>query len=139
MLNIEKYEKEILDIGLSNFAYTKDNEIKRCVDIYCCDCIFRVNNTCSRHKTAEWLASEYKEPILSDVEKTIINETIKNFKMFTDKRLLTISKLVSSVNEVYLQFKYDGEYYNTLSFNKDFRFQGMEINEKYTLKDLGLC
>lgn len=40
MLNVEKFKKEIIDIGLNGFACTKDNKIKRCADIYS-DSIFK--------------------------------------------------------------------------------------------------
>ena len=150
MLNIEKYEKEIIDIGLNDFGYTKDTGVKRCDDIYCCDCIFCDNRGCSSRKIIEWLASEYKPSILNEEEKKILNEEEKKIlndlievnKKLTSSKFLYVTKLPTNSNSskcyLYLTF----ECWNicdTLAFYSDTIFSRMEINKQYSLEDLGLC
>ncbi len=63
MLNAEKYKDDILkyynNIGV--FAVDSDNEIAKCDDMVCRECLFS-GDTC-REKMLEWLLSEYKEPV----------------------------------------------------------------------------
>ena len=142
MLNIEKYEKEIIDIGLNSFGCTKDNEIKRCADIHCCDCVFCDNRRCSSRKTIEWLASEYKEPILNEKEKEILNKLIEANRVIVNINLVYVKKvnILHDDNKCYLCFSFENsnESY-TVTFNKDCIFTGMEVNKEYSLEDLGLC
>lgn len=142
MLNIEKYEKEIIDIGLSNFGYTKDNKIKRCADICCSDCIFWDNRMCSSRKTVEWLASEYKDPILNEEEKKILNGLIEVNKELGNSKFLYVAKLSANDNysKCYLYFAFEnGNICDTVTFYSDTIFSRMEINKQYSLEDLGLC
>ena len=142
MLNVEKFKKEISDIGLNSFGCTKDIEIKRCGDIHCSDCIFCDNRKCSSRKTIEWLASEYKEPILNEEEKKILNDLIEVNKKLINSKFLYVTKLNTTNNYskcyLYLTFeKYT--MCSTVTFYSDTIFSKMEFNKDYSLEDLGLC
>ena len=142
MLNIEKFKKEISDIGLNTFGYTKDTGVKRCDDIHCCDCIFCVNRRCSTYKIVEWLASEYKEPILNEKEKDILNKLIEVNRAIVNVNLVYVKKvnILYDDNKCYLCFSFENrnESY-TVTFNKDCIFKGMEVDKEYSLEELGLC
>ena len=43
-----------------------------------------------------------------------------------------------TTNDYYLNFHYEYEGVGTLNFNADGLFKGMELDKRYTLKDLGL-
>lgn len=142
MLNIEKYEKEIIDIGLNSFGCTKDIEIKRCGDIHCCDCIFCDNRRCSSRKIIEWLASEYKDFILNEEEKKILNDLIEVNKKLTISKLLYVTKFITNYNDskCYLCLAFENiSICDTVAFYSDTIFKRMEINKQYSLEDLGLC
>lgn len=142
MLNIEKYEKEIIDIGLNDFGCTKDNEVKRCADINCCDCIFYDNRRCSSRKIVEWLASEYKCSILNEEEKKILNDLIEVNKKLTNSKFLYVTKLPTNNNysKCYLYLTFENcNICDTVAFYSDTIFSRMEINKQYSLEDLGLC
>lgn len=142
MKNIEKYKEEILDIGLNGFGYSKDNEIKRCADIYCCDCIFCDNNMCSSRKTVEWLASEYKDSILNEEEKKILNDLIEVNKKLTNSKFLYVTKSFTKNNysKCYLYLTFENcNICDTVVFYSDSIFKRMETNKQYSLEDLGLC
>ena len=142
MLNIEKYEKEIIDIGLNTFGYTKDTGVKRCDDIHCCDCIFCDNRRCSSRKIIEWLASEYKPSILNEEEKKILNDLIEVNKKLTNSKFLYVTKLPTNsmcdICYLCLTFEYSNVC-DTVTFYSDTIFKRMETNKHYSLKDLGLC
>lgn len=63
MLNAEKYKDEILKVkdNEGSFSLTKYNEIRKCCDGSCSDCIFFSGN-CYK-EILRWLLSEYKEPV----------------------------------------------------------------------------
>ena len=140
MLNIEKYEKEIIDFDLNGFGYTKDNEIKRCADINCCDCIFCDNRMCSTRKIIEWLASEYKDPILDDKGKDYIKTLVSPF---TVDDIVTIVKHNACgelryeliVNLVHAQMFV---YFDRQSMPGEILAK-MKSNHSYNAKELGLC
>ena len=140
MLNIEKYEKEIIDIGLNTFGYTKDTGVKRCDDIHCCDCIFCDNRRCSSRKIIEWLASEYKCPILDDKGKDYIKTLVSPF---------SVDDIVSIVkHNVYGELRYElildlvhaqmFVYFDRQSMVGEMLAK-MKSNRSYKAKELGLC
>lgn len=140
MLNIEKYEKEIIDIGLNNFGYTKDNNIKRCADTHCCDCVFCDNRRCSTRKTVEWLASEYKAPILDDKGKNYIKTLVSPFRV--DDIVTIVKHSINNglryeliVNLVHAQMYV---YFDRESMVGEMLAK-MKSNHSYNAKELGLC
>lgn len=136
MLNIEKYKKEISDIGLNTFGYTKDTGVKRC------DCIFCDNRRCSTYKIAEWLSSKYKEPILNEEEKKILNDLIEVNKKLTNSKFLYVTKLFTNNNysKCYLYLTFENcNVCDTVAFYSDSIFKRMKANKQYSLEELGLC
>lgn len=134
MLNIEKYKDEIkAELEKEKTLGCVVNKLmgNRCDDyLKCNDCHLKV---------LDWLLEEYKEPILTDEEKVIIKNIIKAFEPFGEKlSYITKKERYGNAGEHYLVFKYTKDSFCTLSFYEDSLFKGMEIDEAYTLKDLGL-
>ena len=140
MLNIEKYKKEISQLvnegkTLSCVIATVSGirKEKPCYHQECEEC---------HKKCLEWMYSEYKEDILSDDEKDIINSMI-----------YVIHKLGYEVNYVYKCECRNGdcfirttfknivtgslEFMDSPYFNNDM-FKGMKIYKEYKLEELGI-
>lgn len=66
MKNWEKYEKEIKELGIDNFAVTETGEVKECNDTRCHECKFSDTDDVSEYSCSKvqinWLYEEYKEP-----------------------------------------------------------------------------
>lgn len=140
MLNVEKFKKEISDIGLNTFGYTKDTGVKRCDDIHCCDCIFCVNRRCSTHKIVEWLASEYEEPLLSG---DAINYLMTLILPYSLNELGTIIKINLCDELKYKLCVHLKDCTFTVYFQRGTElcqwFDNLENGKYYNAKDLGLC
>lgn len=138
MLNIEKYENELRKYGVY-FGLTKEGNPVDCKDIHCIDCAFHVDCTIKR---MNWLLEEYKEPILNEKEKEILNKLIEANRFIVNINLVYVKKvnILYDDNKCYLCFSFENrnESY-TVTFNKDCIFTGMEVNKEYSLEDLGLC
>jgi hypothetical protein len=87
-----------------------------------------------------WLLEEHKEPILDDIEKKYLSNVIKPFR----NRVSSIAKVkdltFSDVN-YYIDIHIDND--NDFCFLPSFKpstgmYKNMEVNRKYTLKELGL-
>lgn len=136
MLNGEKYQERIKELNYKFSLY--HDELKECENHYCYSCKFNENGSCTARKI-EWLLEEYKEPILTDEEKTIIKDIIKAFEPFGEKSsYITKKERYGNTREHYLFFKYKKDSFCTLSFYEDELFKGMEIDKTYTLEELGL-
>ena len=134
MLNIEKYKKEVI-------ARLDTCQMERMIhDItgfnYCgsaCD-----HCTPCAEYVYKWLLSEYKEPILDDVEKKYLSAVIKPFK----KKVSYISKLEKGYPETDQFIKItliNGEYICLPYFTRKSRmYIGMKQWRHYTLQELGL-
>ena len=140
MKNIEKYKKEIsnlvnkgssLECSIATVAGIREE--KPCFDQVCKEC---------HNKCIEWMCSEYNEPILSDDEKDIIKPMID-----------TIFKFGCSIIYVAKEYYVDGSFYISISYKNDVighkecitspcfnndKFKGMEPENGYTLKELGI-
>ena len=135
MLNIERYKEEL----------------KKCKRIYL-DCeIYKIrekcegeesgfcfSNPCSacREDNIEWLCSEYKEQILNDAEKCYLRGVIRPFR----NRVLNIQKKSNSTFKEWISILIkDHEVISLPYFEKSSgMYQGMEIDKRYTLEELGL-
>lgn len=128
MLNIEKYKDDILNAAQA--------------DITCCVIDLFHNGVCPdnckdcKKEAMKWLLSEYKEPILDDVEKEYLSAVIKPFR----KKVVYIKKNKNSsngmqyitiviCNDDYMYFPY---------FDDDTMYKGMEVNKEYSLEELDL-
>ncbi len=139
MLNIEKYEEEIKK-EIANLEdipcivkYLKDggcDESRNCV-------------TCSM-EMIHWLSQEYKKPIkpiLTEKEKIIINNILKAVEPFgAEVQCIAKYRQGDEPTDYYLNFSYknSNDSFDTFTFNGNELFVGMEVDELYTLEDLGL-
>lgn len=128
MLNIEKYKDDILNAELTH--------------INCC--VNHLNNkgicfkNCKECKkeAMKWLLSEYKEPILDEVEKKYLSAVIKPFR----EKIEYIRKNKSAYKDkqfISIGF-YDDDYMYFPFFENDAMYKCMELGRKYTLEELGL-
>ena len=134
MLNIEKYKKEVI-------ARLDTCQMERMIhDItgfnYCGSA--RDHCTPCAEYVYKWLLSEYKEPILDDVEKEYLSAVIKPFR----EKVSYISKLEKAYPETDQFIKItliNGEYVCLPYFTRKSRmYIGMEKWRHYTLQELGL-
>lgn len=131
MLNIEKYKDEILKYAgylHSLMCLIYENIMKKNDCTGCC-------SKCEG-ETIEWLTSEYKEPILDDIEKEYLSAVIKPFR----KRIKSIKKTGYPSNSAFISIamdKCEHIFLPVFELNSGM-YQRMEINKEYTLKDLGL-
>lgn len=132
MLNIEKYENELREYG-TYFALTKEGKLASCDGFRCIDCAF--SNGCIS-KRMNWLLEEYKEPILDNIEREYLSAVVKPFR----KRIKSIKKNYYPSNSAFISIEMDKcehIFLPVFELNSGM-YQRMEINKKYTLKELGL-
>lgn len=132
MRNIEKYkdniESNINVCGLYQEIY------KIIYEKYphgCCDNCDKCYDDCIR-----WLAKEYKEPLLDDVEKKYLSAVIKPFR----SRVKYITKCIS-YDEFEQRIKiafYNGYCIYLPYFKANTMYKGMEVDKEYELEELGL-
>lgn len=132
MLNIEKYkdniEKHINVCGLYREIYKiKNREYAH----DCCENCDECYDRCIR-----WLAEEYKEPVLDEVEREYLSAVIKPFR----KKVVYIKKNKNSSNGMqYLTIVIcDDDYMYFPYIDDDAMYKGMEVNKEYSLEELDL-
>ena len=139
MKNIEKYKEEIKNAFIEQTAIgcaTKKSREGNCNDERDC-------NTCCL-KSFNWLLEEYKEPIkpiLTEKEKIIINNFLKAVEPFgAEVQCIAKYRQGDEPTDYYLNFSYKNstDDFDTFTFNGNELFVGMEVDELYTLEDLGL-
>lgn len=132
MLNIEKYK----DILLKNLNFCRmETDIRKQGGRAVIDCPHTSCEEC-KEKFFKWLLSEYKEPILDDVEKEYLSAVIKPFR----KMIAYIVKAQDFDDgkqciRIILQ-NGDGMHFPYL--DDDAMYKGMEVNKEYSLEELGL-
>ena len=127
MLNIEKYKDDILNAAQA--------------DITCCVIDLYHNGKCPdnckdcKKAAMEWLLSEYKKPILDEVERKYLSDVIRPFR----KKVDTISKFhtANTMQYIYFQMK-DKNGWTLPLFKKGTMYKGMVQGKHYTLDELGL-
>ena len=139
MLNKEKFAKEIIEIACNGSSIAMDintHKLAYCESIECQKCSFyNFNGYPCEEKMKEWANSEYKENILTEKEKTYLENVIRPFKdniefvtkvevPQTDKNGIII---VLSDTGITLPF-----------FEKNKYYKGMETEKRYNLEELGL-
>lgn len=136
MKNIEKYKDNIeSNINVCGLYYEIYKiKIGKPASDCCCNCD-KCYDDCIR-----WLAEEFKEPVLDDVERKYLYEVIRPFR----KKITYISKVIHyGVDRQYISITIkdkDGfrDSLNLPDFENDTMYKGMEINKAYTLEELGL-
>ena len=136
MLNKEKYAKEIIDIAITGDDIAlKYNKPIKCSKMFCNGCERKLSiDCCSEKKLFEWANSEYKEPILDEVEKEYLSNVIKPWR---EKTISIIKVRVNEDDFISIRLK-NGEKVNLPWFKKSTMYKGMEANKVYTLEELGL-
>lgn len=130
MLNIEKYK----DIVLKNLNACNIDALLRgkivngyCKGFNCEGCGERV---------LKWLLEEAKEPVLDDVEKEYLSAVIKPFRNRVKYIVKTFG--VSEARQFIRIIMHDGGYSNLPFFKGSTMYNGMELDTKYSLEELGL-
>lgn len=134
MKNIEKYK----DIVLGH------------LDVCGIDSRLRImkNGFCSGYscegceeRFLKWLLEEAKEPVLDEVERKYLSDVIKPFR----NRVTAIAKYEGTTwvtGKQFIRIQLLGEecseFINLPWFKSNTMYKGMELNEEYTLKELGL-
>lgn len=139
MLNAEKYKQQIEDKGNPRpNCYIAQKIMKN-------DCDRQVCSVCNK-KIIRWLLEEYKEPILTDKEKAYLKNVIEprrdeivyikktGFYKGMKKDYCCVSVYSKNL------FSNVGSHWTLLEFltTEDMSFEGMTIDKKYTLEELGL-
>lgn len=142
MLNIEHYAEELRPFGTC-FAITKDGKIKDCQEIECEACVFNYapEDNCDKVRL-EWLLKEYVEPVLTDKEKAYLKSIIE----FVRNDITNVKKTAftaDGINEltcITISGKNPCYGIELIKFitTKDMSFEGMELNKKYDLMELGI-
>lgn len=147
MLNVEKYKDELIHsfychLGNEEIVedYDQDDDyndsmLNALIEVY-------QNDTCDDSFSFEdiinWLSSEYREPILDDVERFYLSNIIKPFK---DKIKYVVKGYTEQGGKRTYEWicfkgidaKFDGR---LPSFKVGTMYKGMESCKEYTLKEL---
>ena len=82
-----------------------------------------------------WLEEEYKPPILDDVEKAYLSAVIKPFR----ENVAHITKMdITYSKREFICIRINRECIIFPKFARGTMYKGMEVNKRYTLKELGL-
>ena len=139
MKNIEKYEHEIsklvnggisLSCAIAIAAGISNGSCSRCK---CSDC---------HKKCIEWMYLEYKEPILTEEEKTIVESMIYVLQKI-GCTVKNVTKYDNGRDKAYIGVNYTNEITGacgimTTPWFKNNKFKGMKINKEYKLEELGI-
>ena len=129
MRNIEKYKDNIkchIDIcGLNNEFY----KIKHMGYAKCCKNCDKCYDDCIR-----WLAEEFKEPVLDEVERKYLSDVIKPF----GHRVSYIVKKLNGSGYYIAIVVNNFDVMNLPYFTRNTMYKGMKVDRKYKLKELGL-
>ena len=134
MLNIERYKeklKKCKGVALDCQIYKLRKECKEAESGFC------LSNPCSacREDNIEWLLSEYKEPILDEVEKRYLRGVIRPFR----NMVAFIKKTCNCVGFQWIEIAVKGNKTIVLpGFRNDEMYKGMKLEKEYTLEELGL-
>lgn len=141
MLNLEKFKKEIFEVGSISFKVGKNDNITSCV-VDCCEgCLFYHDDCCKADiLRLEWLYKEYKEPILSEEGKTLIIDLVKGFGMENVNYITKIANVNGYDYSLYIDLKNGFISLHFLFQSENYKlFKGMELKKQYKVEELGLC
>ena len=136
MLNIEKYRDEILRVAKNNstIAYNIEEErITCCPNTSCENCLFKkYKGKCDKARY-EWLLSEYKEPILDEVEREYLSDVCRPYEVKNITKYLTPGGYYH-----YIRIKTVSASIYLPNFKKTAMYKGMELGKNYTPQELGI-
>ena len=129
--NLEHYKKRLKRILKEN--YKDPREIFYSIQKYI-DPEIKITSSTYTDSILEWMAQEYKQKLLDNVEKKYLSEVIRPFR----KEVIAIEKLETYTGEEYILilFKDDGMHFPC--FKKDTRYKGLELEKRYAPEELGL-
>ena len=130
MKNIEKYkdniESNINVCGLYQDIYKfKHGEYAH----DCCDNCDKCYDSCIR-----WLAEEFEEPVLDEVERKYLSDVIKPF----GQRVSYIVKRLNGSGYYIAIILNNFDVMNLPYFSRNTMYKGMKVGRQYKLKELGL-
>ena len=129
MRNIEKYKDNIkchINVcGLNNEFY----KIKYGGYAKCCKNCDKCYDSCIR-----WLAEEYEEPVLDEVERKYLSDVIKPF----GHRVSYIVKRLNGSGYYIAIILNNFDVMNLPYFTRNTMYKGMKVGRQYKLKELGL-
>lgn len=83
----------------------------------------------------EWMAQQYREPLLKPEEKKYLREVIRPFR----KEVKSITKLNGPQRgQAFIKIQVGFNYLNFPGFERGTRYKGMEYCKDYTPEELGL-
>ena len=127
MLNAEKFRDEILS--------DEQKSLNKAFEI----CNNNSEPTFNYNRLIRWLLSEYKEPILDEVEREYLSAVCRPYKIVTIRKRTTGNKgrqwLEICTDNVLWN---DYEYIHLPYFNANTMYKGMEFEKKYTPQELGI-
>lgn len=132
MRNIEKYKNNIeSDINVCGL-YKRIYKIKNGEYPYdCCSVCDRCYDDCIR-----WLAEEFKEPVLDEVERKYLSDVIKPFR---EKIECIFKAKLPNLDEYYIIVGLkDNDSLRFPCFKGNTMYKGMEVDKEYELEELGL-
>lgn len=152
MLNIEKYQDDIKRLATPYFSVV-NGKIGECDEDKCKECIIHKETHDCVYNRLDWLVQEYKEPILTDKEKEYLKNVIEPRK---DEVVYIKKTGVYAGREadcccvsIYIKSQFYGKKSLFVDANapwvlldfltiEDMPFEGMVIDKRYTLEELGL-
>lgn len=137
MLNAEKYKERIKELDY-RFALC-NGELKSCKGNRCDECTFYEGSCSCMKYINQWLLEEYKEPILNEDEKKILQGVIEAIKPFTDVKPLILrgKRNITEPTGPYIVLCYGDEDVCLPTF-EDTMFENLELDKPYGLEELGL-
>ena len=131
MKNIEKYKNDIKAgirvCGLYQIIYNKIKNGEYVND--CCGNCNKCYDDCIR-----WLAEEYEEPVLDEVERKYLSDVIKPF----GHRVSYIVKRMNGSGYYIAIILNNFDVMNLPYFTRNTMYKGMKVGRQYKLKELGL-
>lgn len=93
------------------------------------------NNSDYTSDILEWMAQEYREPLLEPEEKKYLSEVIRPFR----KEVESIRKLNGPQSgQAFIKIQVGFNYLNFPGFERGTRYKGMEYYKAYKPEELGL-
>lgn len=127
MLNAEKFRDEILS--------DEGNELDKAFST----CKENIGHFSTYNGLIRWLLSEYKEPILDEVEREYLNAVCRPYKVDSIYKKTTVSKESQCLEICTINTYLNGyEYINLPYFKANTMYKGMELCKEYTPQELGV-
>ncbi len=130
MLNAEKFRDEIFDNDNNLicdklrdvfFRETKENQFK------------------SLGKVVRWLLSEYKEPILDEVEREYLSAVCRPYKVVSISKKISFDASIEWI-AISVEFSSNNDIETTYlpCFKSGTMYEGMKVKKAYTPQELGI-